>query len=221
MTTAIEKCGCDQSGTPSSAPTRPDPAPHSAAGYRLLTSTREGARQAIEANALRLSLELVDLQRKAIDSVHEAAIVTLQLAEAVSRASGPTEAAEAYLKHGRERTVALNGVALEFFRSALNMMGALSLSGVGLPPDRDLAAAGPENAETDLAKRVAELTARQRRVLTLLLCGLPNKLIAHELGICETTVKAHVSQVLLKFHVYSRARIIAMFGRIGDIEGLD
>jgi DNA-binding NarL/FixJ family response regulator len=31
--------------------------------------------------------------------------------------------------------------------------------------------------------------------------GLPNKLIAHELGVTEATVKAHVSRVLLMFNV--------------------
>jgi DNA-binding NarL/FixJ family response regulator len=49
--------------------------------------------------------------------------------------------------------------------------------------------------------------------------GLPNKLIAHELGVTETTVKVHVSLVLLKFNVYSRARVIAQMSGTADLEG--
>jgi hypothetical protein len=49
--------------------------------------------------------------------------------------------------------------------------------------------------------------------------GLPNKLIAHELGVTEATVKAHVSLVLLKFNVYSRARVIAQMSGTADLEG--
>ncbi len=49
--------------------------------------------------------------------------------------------------------------------------------------------------------------------------GLPNKLIAHQLGLTEATVKAHVSQVLMKFNVHSRARVIAEMSRSAGLEG--
>ncbi len=198
-----------------------EPAPSVNAGYHLLAATTENAKQAVEANALRLSVELVGLQRKAINSVHEAAISTLQLAEAVSRASGPAQAADAYLEHSRNGAAALNGVAIEFFRSALGLIGALALTGVGATFDHPFAVARDDIEADALARRVAALTVQQRRVLHLIVKGLPNKLIAYELGICETTVKAHVSQVLMKFNVYSRARIIALLGRYGGFEGLN
>ena len=38
--------------------------------------------------------------------------------------------------------------------------------------------------------------------------GLPNKVIAHKLGISETTVKAHVGEILRKLKVYNRASAI-------------
>jgi DNA-binding NarL/FixJ family response regulator len=44
--------------------------------------------------------------------------------------------------------------------------------------------------------------------------GLPNKLIAYELGLCETTIKAHVSGILRKLCVYSRARAIVLLASI-------
>ena len=58
-------------------------------------------------------------------------------------------------------------------------------------------------------------------MLQLLAEGLPNKVIAHRLGISETTVKAHVGEILRKLKVYSRARAIVALAqldmtRIGD-----
>ena len=43
----------------------------------------------------------------------------------------------------------------------------------------------------------------------LLMTGLPNKLIAYEIGVAEATIKAHVSAVLRKLKARSRAQAIA------------
>jgi DNA-binding NarL/FixJ family response regulator len=65
-----------------------------------------------------------------------------------------------------------------------------------------------------VAERLKTLTERQRRVLELMADGLPNKLIAYELGLCETTVKAHVSEILRKLCVYNRTRAIVLLANI-------
>ena len=69
--------------------------------------------------------------------------------------------------------------------------------------------APPGLSETDaIADRVAELTPAQMRVLQLLRHGHLNKQIAHELGVSETTVKAHVSEILRKLNVVSRTQAV-------------
>ena len=45
-------------------------------------------------------------------------------------------------------------------------------------------------------------------MLQLVRQGLSNKQIAYELGICETTVKAHISAILRKVNVISRTQIV-------------
>lgn len=55
------------------------------------------------------------------------------------------------------------------------------------------------------------LTARQAEVLALLLRGLPNKRIAQQLSVAESTVKEHVSAVLASRQVRTRAELIASF----------
>jgi two-component system, NarL family, response regulator LiaR len=62
------------------------------------------------------------------------------------------------------------------------------------------------------------LTPRELDVLRLLARGLPNKLIARELGIAERTVKTHVSSILAKLGVTDRtqAALYAVRERIAD-----
>jgi DNA-binding NarL/FixJ family response regulator len=60
----------------------------------------------------------------------------------------------------------------------------------------------------DLVRRLKTLTPKQLSVLKMLRQGLLNKQIAHELQIEETTVKAHVSEILRKLNVSSRTQAV-------------
>ncbi len=59
------------------------------------------------------------------------------------------------------------------------------------------------------------LTARQGDVLSLLLKGLPNKLIARKLDIAENTVKVHVRAVLQALDVSTRTQALMAAMRLG------
>lgn len=81
--------------------------------------------------------------------------------------------------------------------------------------------AAPEPAPLSPVKRrpAAEenedgpLTGRQVAVLELVANGKSNKQIAWELSISETTVKAHMTAILRKLGVASRAQAIVLFQR--------
>ena len=62
--------------------------------------------------------------------------------------------------------------------------------------------------KNDLSHRLQTLTPKQLSVLKMLRQGLLNKQIAHELSIEETTVKAHVSEILRKLNVASRTQAV-------------
>jgi len=62
------------------------------------------------------------------------------------------------------------------------------------------------------------LTPREHEVLRLIARGLPNKLIARELGIAEKTVKAHVGSVLRKLGVHDRTQAALLAVRSGWAE---
>jgi DNA-binding NarL/FixJ family response regulator len=84
------------------------------------------------------------------------------------------------------------------------MDGSVTLPKGFSPPSTEPAATG----RGDLAMRLQTLTPKQLNVLQLLRQGLLNKQIAHALQIEETTVKAHVSEILRKLNVASRTQAV-------------
>jgi DNA-binding NarL/FixJ family response regulator len=65
-----------------------------------------------------------------------------------------------------------------------------------------------ERHRLEIAKRMSTLTPQQMRVLTLIAEGKPNKIIAYELDVAETTVKAHITAILRKLKVHSRTQAV-------------
>lgn len=57
---------------------------------------------------------------------------------------------------------------------------------------------------TSEAARLARLTARERVVLELLERGMSNKIIAYRLSLSQSTVKAHVHNIISKLKVHNR-----------------
>jgi len=62
--------------------------------------------------------------------------------------------------------------------------------------------------DQSVAQAVGRLTAQQTRVLKAITKGRPNKIIAHELGIAEKTVKAHVTEIFKKLGVTNRTQAV-------------
>jgi DNA-binding NarL/FixJ family response regulator len=64
----------------------------------------------------------------------------------------------------------------------------------------------------DLGKMLADvsLTKRELDLIDLLRSGMQNKLIAHRLGISESTVKAHLRNIMTKLHAKNRTQAIFM-----------
>jgi len=65
-----------------------------------------------------------------------------------------------------------------------------------------------------MIERLASLTPQQIRVLQMICNGLLNKQIAYELSVGETTVKAHVSEILRKLNVSSRTQAVIEVKRL-------
>lgn len=71
---------------------------------------------------------------------------------------------------------------------------------------------------TDAIRAIASLSPAQIRILSGLRLGLPNKVIAYEIGVTEATVKAHMTALFRKLGVSSRTQALIV-ARALDLEG--
>lgn len=84
----------------------------------------------------------------------------------------------------------------------------------GDAPPADAASGGTSGVLARAGMAALGLTPRQGDVLTLLLKGLPNKLIARELNVSVDTVKDHVAAVLRALGVSSRTQAVLTVSRM-------
>jgi len=68
---------------------------------------------------------------------------------------------------------------------------------------------GSDHADGDAA---VCFTPREVELLEFLRHGMPNKIIAHQLGISQSTVKAHLHNIMAKLHAKNRTQAICMLG---------
>ena len=184
--------------------------------YGLLQAAIEEAAETAECSQAKIATEFEDLQARAIRSMRESALATIDLFEAIGAAQTPGEFASRQLEMARRRRLKASDRLHDFFESARNIVSIMTD-----PLNRQmhalsrakLAEPGAPEADDGVLSRVGMLTGRQKMVLGLLAEGLPNKVIAHRLSISETTVKAHVGEILRKLKVYSRARVIVMLAQ--------
>ena len=72
-------------------------------------------------------------------------------------------------------------------------------------------------ATVELRERFDSLSPRERQVMLLVVSGRPNKVIAHELGTSERTIKLHRGQVMRKMRADSLADLVKQAEKIGPL----
>ena len=102
-----------------------------------------------------------------------------------------------------------SAVAAEIRAALAELLAGKPWLPASLVPDRSAA-----GAEGEFRARLTHLTPQQVRVLTMLSEGLPNKQIAHGLGVSEATAKAHVSAILQKLKVDNRTQAVILAKRL-------
>ena len=71
-----------------------------------------------------------------------------------------------------------------------------------------------KSVSADLQQRYDQLTPREKEILSRLVEGKPNKIIAWELGVTESTVKVHRHNVMSKMQLRSLPELALAFQRI-------
>lgn len=97
---------------------------------------------------------------------------------------------------------------------ALQILHLVIAGGVFVPASSFVAMAHGHGREDMEAEGTFTLSARQLSVAKALRKGMPNKLIAYELNMCESTVKVHVRNIMKKLKARNRTEAALLSSRL-------
>lgn len=108
---------------------------------------------------------------------------------------------------------AMKGGAVDFLEKPVD--DEVLIAALDRALDRDATLRRERTSRTQLERRYANLTPREREVLALIVAGKLNKQAASALGIAERTIKLHRSRVLEKMGAPSLADLVRMAEQLG------
>ena len=94
---------------------------------------------------------------------------------------------------------------------AVQAVRLITEGGVFVPASSLIAAHRHNGGKSQPIAGLDMFTARQASVIRALCSGKPNKVIAYELNMCESTVKVHVRNIMKKLKAKNRTEVAVMF----------
>jgi FixJ family two-component response regulator len=109
--------------------------------------------------------------------------------------------------------MAMKSGAIDFLTKPIRESSLLDAVNAGI--QRDRARRQEVKLTSELQQRYQLLTPREREVFTLIVSGRPNKQIATEIELDESTVKVHRSKIIKKMMATSIVDLARMADRLG------
>ena len=70
-------------------------------------------------------------------------------------------------------------------------------------------------SNSEQVEETADLTARQREILTLIVRGMTYEEMGKTLCLSERTIRYHMEEIIQRLHVENRSQVIAYAARLG------
>jgi DNA-binding NarL/FixJ family response regulator len=102
------------------------------------------------------------------------------------------------------------------FEIAIEAVRFVLAGGTYVPADFLLKAASPEGALPHYRPAIDAVTSRELTVVRAIQQGKPNKIIARELRVAESTVKVHVRNIMRKLAAKNRTDVAIKYTRLVD-----
>jgi len=134
-----------------------------------------------------------------------------QLPVVIVSADDDPQTIAAALRYGAQGFIPKSSESGQIGRAVETVLAGDLYTPPGYQPPRSVQ---PGTEDLEIARRLAELTPQQFRVLGMLCAGLLNKQIAYDLDVSEATVKAHVTAILRKLGVTTRTQEVLAAGRL-------
>jgi DNA-binding NarL/FixJ family response regulator len=129
----------------------------------------------------------------------------------VVSASDDTRTVRQALAFGAQSFVSKSADAATIGESVRAVLRGEVVMPAGLGTERE---PGADEGALEIARRIAQLTPQQFRVLGMLCAGRLNKQIGEDLQITEATVKAHMTVILRKLGAANRTQAVLLAGRL-------
>jgi DNA-binding NarL/FixJ family response regulator len=125
----------------------------------------------------------------------------------LSAVDGPNSVVKAF-KGGARGFIPTTGTTIEMVIEIIRLVNA---GGTFVPPSSLLPGSMKGGSEASTEIPIQQFTPRELAVLDKLKQGKPNKIIAHELKLSQSTVKIHIRGIMEKMKVKNRTEIVSLY----------
>lgn len=190
--------------------------------YQVVGTAADGLEALKQARLLNPELILMDIEMPGCDGLAATRLIKAEIPQVkivMLTVSSSDEHLFEAVKSGASGYLLKSENAERF----LELIAQVERGGAALPPELatrllDEFARQAHRIETPLREAPADLTARQREILTLVAQGLTYPQVGDALHLSEPTVRYHMGQILERLHLENRAQVIAYAARHGLLE---
>lgn len=186
------------------------------ADVNIAICSNDEAPASSNASSPRTAAEVASLLTAAVEAIQAYVLATSNYVSALRDDVNAPASAAIRIAHFRRQGLSVIERFEDFIQSAGNMVALLadrsmddSVEFLHVAPIAKI-----QNDSLGISGKLEKLSKQERKVLDLLIKGLPNKHIGYELGIAVTTAKTHVGAILRKLKVSNRARVIALLANV-------